>query len=142
MKVFNDLGSFAAFNRKQATLADAELALGITAMALNTHKVASSIFGDHEKLQPPLAPSTQERRVQLGFTPDDPLLRSGTLRDSLKTESAGLIAGVGTEDERMVWQEQGTATIPPRPLLGISVNESRLTNQAIIVVSAKKILGM
>ena len=32
----------------------------------------------------PLSPATQEDRVAKGFTPDDPLLRSGELRDSIE----------------------------------------------------------
>lgn len=32
----------------------------------------------------PLSPATQEDRVAKGFTPDDPLLRTGELRDSIE----------------------------------------------------------
>jgi hypothetical protein len=71
----------------------------------------------------PLAERTIEDRVAKGFTPDDPLLRTGTLRDSIhhKVEMTGPASGVaviGSASDIAVWQELGTAKIPPRSFLG------------------------
>lgn len=66
----------------------------------------------------PLAESTKADRVRKGYTEDDPLLRSGELRDSIESEIVGLAAIVGTKSEIGLWQEVGTDRIPPRPFLG------------------------
>lgn len=66
----------------------------------------------------PLAESTKADRVRKGFTEDDPLFRSGKLRDSIQSEVVGLAAIVGTKSEIGLWQEVGTARIPPRPFIG------------------------
>lgn len=67
---------------------------------------------------PQLAESTQKEREHLGFTPNDPLLRTGGLRDSISREVQGLEAVVGSTSDVMVYQELGTPSIPPRPVLG------------------------
>lgn len=67
---------------------------------------------------PELAESTKEERERLGFTPDDPLLRTGGLRDGISHRVADLEAEIGSDDDVMVYQEFGTEHIPPRPVLG------------------------
>ncbi|CAN7329508.1 hypothetical protein LJR084_001925 [Variovorax sp. LjRoot84] len=74
-----------------------------------------------------LAPATVDDRIRLGFTPDDPLLRSGTLRDSIKVTAVGSEAAVGSTDPVMLYQEQGTSNIPPRPVLGPAGFNSKKT---------------
>lgn len=66
----------------------------------------------------PLAESTKADRVRLGYSEDEPLLRSGVLRDSIESQIVGLAAIVGTKNEIGLWQEVGTAHIPPRPFIG------------------------
>ncbi|TPE14900.1 hypothetical protein FJP62_14310 [Pantoea vagans] len=66
----------------------------------------------------PLAESTKADRVRQGYSEDEPLLRSGELRDSIGSEVVGLAAIVGTKSEIGLWQEVGTAHIPPRPFIG------------------------
>lgn len=65
-----------------------------------------------------LADSTQEERERKGFTPNDPLLRTGDLRASIKTAVGTDAAAVGSNSEIAAYQELGTKTIPPRPFLG------------------------
>lgn len=65
-----------------------------------------------------LADATVADRISKGFTPDDPLLRTGTLRDSIEVKAEGNEAIVGTPDEVALYQECGTSSIPPRPFLG------------------------
>jgi len=66
----------------------------------------------------PLAESTKADRVRQGYTEDEPLLRSGELRDSIESEVVGLAAIVGTKSQIGFWQEVGTENIPPRPFIG------------------------
>lgn len=66
----------------------------------------------------PLAESTKADRVRQGYSEDEPLLRSGELRDSIGSEVVGMAAIVGTKSEIGLWQEVGTAHIPPRPFIG------------------------
>jgi len=66
----------------------------------------------------PLAESTKADRVRRGYAEDDPLLRTGKLRDSIESEVVGLAAIIGTKSEIGLWQEGGTSHIPPRPFIG------------------------
>lgn len=66
----------------------------------------------------PLAESTKADRVRLGYSEDEPLLRSGELRDSIQSEVVGLAAIVGTKSEIGLLQEVGTSYLPPRPFIG------------------------
>lgn len=74
-------------------------------------------FGPFEAWAP-LAESTKADRVRLGYSEDEPLLRSGELRDSIQSEVVGLAAIIGTKSEIGLWQEVGTDRIPPRPFIG------------------------
>jgi hypothetical protein len=67
---------------------------------------------------PELAQSTQDQREHLGYSANDPLLRDGTMRDSISHKVEELEAQIGSDSDILVWQEFGTATIPPRPVLG------------------------
>lgn len=73
----------------------------------------------------PLTESTMADRVHQGYTPNDPELRSGALRDSISRTVEGREAAVGSTSEVMVYQELGTPTIPPRPALGPAAFENR-----------------
>lgn len=67
----------------------------------------------------PLAESTQNERAHQGFTPDDPLLRTGEMRDSIGLVVEGHEAYVGSNSDIAVYQELGTSKgIPPRSFLG------------------------
>ncbi len=70
-----------------------------------------------------LADSTKADRAAHGFTPNDPLLRTGKLRDGIEhtVEMGALGAGVahvGSNSPVAVYQELGTSRIPPRSFLG------------------------
>jgi len=66
----------------------------------------------------PLTESTIAGRISKGYSADEPLLRSGELRDSIESEVVGLAAIVGTKSDIGLWQEVGTDRIPPRPFIG------------------------
>ena len=80
---------------------------------------AKRVLGTYEYGWPPLQPETVARKA----TGDSPLLETGDLRDSIKhhvghTGTHGSMeADIGSDDDKAVWHELGTARIPPRPFL-------------------------
>jgi hypothetical protein len=70
-----------------------------------------------------LADSTKADRVRLGYSENDPGLRSGATRDSVQRtvkegDVLGEVAGfVGSDMDEMVWFELGTSKQPPRSVL-------------------------
>jgi len=85
-------------------------------------------FGHQQEGWPDLAESTQQDRARQGYPADEPLLREGTLRDAYEVWRDGpdVVVGVRPESDQAVIaeaQEFGTATIPPRPVLGPTAAE-------------------
>ena len=80
---------------------------------------AKRAIGTYDYGWPELAQSTQGERESLGYEPDEPLLRDGTLRDSIEYTivEPGHEAQIGSNSDIAVWQELGTATIPARSFL-------------------------
>lgn len=103
--------------------------------------VAKAKFGTYQSAYDPggnfgpfpawdvLAPSTQAQRVALGYTPNDPLLRSGAAQASVSYDLGGTYRAekvtLGSTDPNMLYQEYGTIHIPPRPVIGPAMAESR-----------------
>jgi HK97 gp10 family phage protein len=83
---------------------------------------AKAYIGTYDAIPqwPQLAPSTQKERAKKGFAANEPLLRSGELRDSIEVTIAhdGLSAEIGSNNKKAVWAEIGTSRAPPRPFLG------------------------
>jgi phage gpG-like protein len=79
-----------------------------------------------------LADATQEERERQGFTPNDPLLRTGDLQDSLAHETEGFEAVIGSTSEIMVFHEMGTSKMPPRPVLGPAAVRNEKTIEKVI----------
>lgn len=67
---------------------------------------------------PELADSTKEDRASKGYPENEPLLRTGDLRDSISHEVHGLEAIIGSTEDVALYHELGTQHIPPRPFLG------------------------
>lgn len=85
-----------------------------------------------------LADSTKADRVRQGFPENDPLLRTGEMRDSIGhsvvATGVGTVEGtVGSTSQIAVYQELGTDRIPPRSFLGGAL----MREEAVVV----KILG-
>jgi phage gpG-like protein len=67
----------------------------------------------------PLADSTLADKERHGYAPpDNPLLRTGEMRDSIERTVEPHEAAIGSDSEIAVYQELGTATIPARSFLG------------------------
>ena len=70
-----------------------------------------------------LADSTMADRAHQGYPEDEPLLRDGTMRDSIERKSDAQEAHVGSDLDVFVYQELGTEKIPPRSVLGATAVE-------------------
>uniref|UniRef100_UPI0021759C98 HK97-gp10 family putative phage morphogenesis protein n=1 Tax=Bacillus thuringiensis TaxID=1428 RepID=UPI0021759C98 len=64
-------------------------------------------------------------RGEKGYTPNDPLLRSGEMRDGIGHTVDGLEVAIGSDSEKMVYHEFGTSRMPPRPVLGPAAEHHR-----------------
>ncbi|WP_045736805.1 HK97-gp10 family putative phage morphogenesis protein [Xanthomonas sp. MUS 060] len=138
MKQFGSLAAFAT----QLTVLEAgvvfQLEKGLDAVAAKIEKTAKEEIGEYQEAIGPfpaweeLADSTKEDRIYKGYTENDPLLRSGELRDSISHETKGLEAAIGSDSDIAVYQEMGTETIPPRPFLGPAVEYNHESIRKIV----------
>jgi phage gpG-like protein len=148
MKEFNSLAAFAS--HLLAVEAAEVLALhhGLKAVAKAIEATAKAEIGHYQpavgpfQAWPELADSTKADRVRQGFSENDPLLRTGEMRDSISHEVSGLEAVIGSDSDVMVWQELGTKTIPPRPVLGPAalLNEEKI-KEILGKAAARGLLG-
>jgi hypothetical protein len=129
---FNSFGKFAEHLQKLAFKEYARDALEISSVIIE--KDAKDEIGTYQRtntgpFEPwaELADSTKAQRLSLGFSENEPLLRTGALRDSIShsVDVSGLVAYVGSTSPVMVWQELGTVTIPPRSVLGIAASRNK-----------------
>ena len=108
---------------REATMA-VYLEAGLGRVLTRIEKTAKSEFGHYQREVGPfpaweeLTDYTKQERLDLGFTENDPLERTGELRDSISKEQHVLEGAVGSTDERMVFHEFGTVDMPMRPVLG------------------------
>lgn len=71
-----------------------------------------------------LADATKADRVNKGYPEDDPLLRTGALRDSIEHTVQGSEAQVGSDEDTAVYLELGTKHMSPRSFLGGALAET------------------
>jgi hypothetical protein len=72
----------------------------------------------------PLAASTIEDKQNQGYAPpDNPLLRTGEMQESIEHKVKGNEGHVGSDSDVALWQELGTDKIPARSFLGGSAFE-------------------
>ncbi len=113
-----------------------------------TQKHAKAKFGKYQNSDPPfgawpqLSPITQRIRESQGFAPNKPLLRTGTLRDSVLKKTGATWAEVGSNDPVMVVQEVGNDHVPPRPVFGPTLMEVQPAVMGIIDAEVGGALGV
>jgi hypothetical protein len=94
---------------------------------------------------PPLASATIADREARGFSPDEPLLRTGELRDSYYKQVEGLEGGVGSDLDKALGMEVGdpAKNVPARPTVGLAFaeNEEKLFKLTGISLEAALIYG-
>lgn len=135
MAVYRDAESMLAAIGSRLGTARAAVPAALAAAGAMIAEEAKSYIGSYQPTRDPdfpawapLTPQTQAERVRLGYSPDDPLLRSGALRDAIEVRVAGFAVSVGvpatpvagsnaTLGEIASWMEWGTATVPRRPFL-------------------------
>lgn len=135
MKEFSSIAGMVAHLGAMAAAETLALHRGLKECAEAIDATAKSEFGHYQgDVQPfagwvELADSTKAGRLALGFNENDPLLRSGALRDSVSNQVSGLEAVIGSTSDIMVYQELGTDKIPPRAVLG----PAAIRNKKLIV---------
>ena len=79
------------------------------------------VHGTYDYGWPQLAESTQARRDKAGYPPNEPLLVTAELRESYghKVVHTGrhLEGTVGSNEDKALWHNLGTARVPARPTL-------------------------
>jgi phage gpG-like protein len=150
-RMFSDIGSFVRFVETVAIAAGddgKEQALETMAKAIKAK--ARGVLGTYEYPEwPQLADATQEERARLGYPANEPLLRDGTLRESIDYTiiKPGELAEVGSNLDIAVFQELGTERIPARSFLaltGAKYGEAAAEAAGAIVAAAiadKRVLG-
>jgi phage gpG-like protein len=106
-------------------------------VATKVERTAKAEFGEYQPAVGPfpawaeLAESTKEDRERKGFPADEPLLRTGEVRDSIGHEVADLDAVIGSDSDILVYHEFGTAKMSPRPVLGpaLQMNEAAIVRE-------------
>lgn len=89
---------------------------------------------------PELADRTKDDRVANGYTENDPGLASGEMRDGIGTKIEGHEAHVGTDDDKAVRFELGTAKQPPRSFLGGAA--VRKEHEVVEIIGEGAVIGL
>lgn len=124
--------SFEFTSFAQAGVHCAELALALheaekTSLERATNFLQKKVkekFGEYQPEAGPfvawaeLAESTKQDRENQGYPEDEPLLRRGDTRDSVRTLVKDSEGFVGSDSDIAVWQELGTVKMPPRSTFG------------------------
>lgn len=151
MKTYKSFGAFARAMERAITELEPAYAAAMETGALLVATEARAEFGHYQRedmgpLEPwaELKDETKQQHIQAivdgeaaeDAGPNTPLLVKGGLRDSIEHESGPREFVVGSESQIMVWQEQGTPTIPPRPVLATAMyrnaeNVVNLVGQAV-----------
>lgn len=122
-----------------------ELEAGLHKVGAHIETVAKEEIGHYQPAEgpfpawAPLAQTTLEGwggypgKIELGYAPpDNPLLRTGEMRESIGHEVHDLEAVIGSNDETLLYQELGTAAMPPRPVLGPAAHKSKPAIEMLI----------
>jgi hypothetical protein len=132
------LGEFARMLTDAAIANEAE-GQGVVKACKVVQAKAKSYIGsyDHPGNWGQLAQATQEDRARRGFPANEPLLRTGELRDSLKIDApyrngAETYGYVYSASPIAKYQELGTVSIPPRPFLSTAAMECEPRVHAIL----------
>jgi phage gpG-like protein len=122
MRVFS-IEDFARFIVGEINLEHAQK-VGLEAAAQIVQHEAKRVIGTYDYGWPELAESTKKDRANKGFPENEPLLRTGELRDSIEyTIVSDTEAQVGSNNDKAVWHELGTSRVPPRPFLAPAAAE-------------------
>jgi phage gpG-like protein len=116
MKTLSLLGAVAEFSAMKIELDAIEHAVIVRACQLVCEAARDAIGKEHD-YWPALQPETVAERLRAGYAADQPLLRTGELKNSISWRAEGLTGLVGSDNDKAVYHELGTSSIPPRPFL-------------------------
>ena len=120
------LDAFLVFLRALPAAVEAAEHAGLEHAARLIEAEAKAELGHYQDAAAPfpgwaeLSDVTKADRVQQGFSENEPGLRNGEMRDSIKHQVGDKESVVGSDDEKLVWFELGTSKQPPRSVLGIA----------------------
>lgn len=138
MREFSSLGAFAIHLLEREVALHVAMHEGLERAAVAVEKTSKAEFGVYQAgiesfpAWAELAESTKDDRLRAGYTEDDPLLRSGELRDSIGHETEGMTATIGSTSDVMIYHEFGTNRMPPRPVLGPALHRNKEVIEAIL----------
>ena len=143
---FKTVAEFATFLGRRAGEHKIPLELAAREASIILERRVKKIYGDNTKLAH-LAPATVQERIDLGYSPDDPLLRTGELlRDKVERFHSGMTAAVGTHEIINAYHEFGyvnarTGTsVPPRPVFKIALEEMEEDVEILLQAAAGRLL--
>jgi hypothetical protein len=96
---------------------------------------AKRVLGTYDYGWPQLQPETIASKMR----GDSPLLESGEMRDSIEWNAQGNVGHVGSDNDKAVWMELGTAKIPPRSFL---VGAAQHMEDKIHAMAAKAVVAV
>lgn len=121
---------------------NADIHEGLEVCAVLIERTAKSEIGHYQgesgpfPAWAPLADSTMAEKTRLGYTGrlsmDDPLYRTGEMRDSIEHRTGDMEAVIGTDSPIAHFHEFGTDKMPPRPFLGPALVRNKENIEKII----------
>ncbi len=135
MKEYKSFGALAREMKMNLARLPAAYGVAMEKSALLVEATAKAEIGTYQTSDmgpfnpwPQLAQSTITEKRRLGYADeenDNPLLRTGEMRDSIAHEAAPTGFCVGSPSEILVYQELGTSRgLPPRPVLAPALYRS------------------
>lgn len=128
-----------AILRMTAVVAETAVAehIALNAAAKKFLERAQAAIGTYEYGWEPL----QEETIARKRTGDSPLLETGVMKESGSYEVHSGYAIVGFEDPKLLWHEFGTRNIPPRPVIGGTIDHHGREIADLIGVTFGKVLA-
>ena len=146
MREFRSIAAFVTHIAEVDVVQREGQAIGLERAAVIIETEAKAEIGHYQEAVGPfaawaeLADSTKADRVQRGFSENEPLLRTGALRDSIQHRSDNSDAMIGSDSPIAEYQELGTATIPPRSFLGGAA--ARKSEEAVNEIGRHIVAGL
>jgi hypothetical protein len=150
------LAEAAEFFCASAARLEPELSVVVETICTRGAVAARELIGHEQDGWPPLSGATVygfrhpragwiTGRLELGYGGfESPLLRTGSMRDSVSFVASGLVGEVGSDDKRALFNELGTPSAefptPPRPFISKGLLEAVETGYEELAVEVARSL--
>lgn len=150
MKTYQSFGALARALERAAAELPETYAAAMQAGAESVKRDAQARIGHRQPGWQELAESTVAEKTRLGYAgvpvpggdgDQNPLLRTGDMRDSIKAEASAEGFVVGSADDVLAYQELGTSRIPPRPVLGPALLNTAPALTSVLGAAVEKTLA-